>query len=388
MMRFALQWLLSPHFRRAVHLNQHIGNLLRAQRDLLSRESVRVIEASRSELGAALIAGEKGMIRDVAESLAQRAESHLRAYRNASIRENVEVALVAAVIVLGIRAFFLQPMAIPTGSAQPTLYGMVYENLRNQPDVQIPKGVKAWWKKWIQGESYYEIQANNSGPFSVVDPKPRTIVPMISYQRFRIGNRVHKIWFPPADLWERIRIPEGYHFNAGEYVFRAKVTAGDHLFVNRISYNFSRPQRGDTIVFRSSGIESLTQGTHYIKRLVGLGGESIRIADDRHVWVDGLRLDASDRGFEFVYSFRNDHPQPDIFSGHANGRTGNKMLAPLFPSGDSEFTVGENHYFVLGDNTMNSKDSRSWGDFPREKVIGKPAFVFWPISDRFGWHVR
>ena len=40
----------------------------------------------------------------------------------------------------------------------------------------------------------------------------------------------------------------------------------------------------------------------------------------------------------------------------------------------------------MGDNTMNSYDSRAWLDFPREKVIGKQFFVFWPITDRFGWH--
>lgn len=387
-MSFAFRWLFSTEVRRAVQISQHVGNLLKAQQDLLPAESVRAVRESRNELKAALAAGENGRIRDLAESLARTAERFLRPHQYPLIRENLEVALVAAVIVLGVRAFFLQPMAIPTGSAQPTLYGVVYQDLRNRPEVKLPKGAKAWWKRWVHGESYYEIQAKNSGQFSILDAKPRTIFPMVSFQRFSIGSRVHKIWFPPTDLWKRIRIPEGHHFAAGEYVFRAKVTAGDHLFVNRLSYNFSRPQRGDTIVFRSSGIEALTQGTHYIKRLVGLGGETIRISDDRHVWVGDQRLDASDQGFEFVYSFRNESPQPDIYSGHANGRTGNQIVAPLFPAESSRFRVREHHYFVLGDNTMNSKDSRSWGDFPREKVIGKPAFVFWPISDRFGWHVR
>lgn len=42
----------------------------------------------------------------------------------------------------------------------------------------------------------------------------------------------------------------------------------------------------------------------------------------------------------------------------------------------------------MGDNTLNSFDSRDWGDFPREKTIGRSCFVFWPITDRFGWGSR
>jgi signal peptidase I len=53
-----------------------------------------------------------------------------------------------------------------------------------------------------------------------------------------------------------------------------------------------------------------------------------------------------------------------------------------------EFHVEPQHYFVMGDNTMNSSDSRFWGDFAEEKVIGKSFFVYWPITDRFGWNYR
>jgi signal peptidase I len=58
------------------------------------------------------------------------------------------------------------------------------------------------------------------------------------------------------------------------------------------------------------------------------------------------------------------------------------MLEALSPGGD--FQVASNHCFVMGDNTMNSSDSRYWGDFPQEKIIGKSFFVYWPITTRFG----
>jgi signal peptidase I len=47
--------------------------------------------------------------------------------------------------------------------------------------------------------------------------------------------------------------------------------------------------------------------------------------------------------------------------------------------------VRPDYFFVMGDNTMNSLDSRYWGDFPQSKVLGKAFFIYWPINERFGW---
>jgi signal peptidase I len=63
-------------------------------------------------------------------------------------------------------------------------------------------------------------------------------------------------------------------------------------------------------------------------------------------------------------------------------------LAALFPNEMTEFKVSSDHYLVMGDNTMNSSDSRTWGDFPRTNVIGKSFFVYWPFTERFGWANR
>jgi hypothetical protein len=68
----------------------------------------------------------------------------------------------------------------------------------------------------------------------------------------------------------------------------------------------------------------------------------------------------------------------------------------LFPNERVQYRVRPDHYLVFGDNTMNSTDSRMWGDaaqgvpgdIPEEKVIGRASFVFWPISSRFGWGYR
>jgi len=126
---------------------------------------------------------------------------------------------------------------------------------------------------------------------------------------------------------------------------------------------------------------------------VGMGGEKIQIGDDRHLIINGKRLDASTPHFEKVYGFPPNRPPVESrFSGHVNEKVVHEYypnlyipLAPLFPDASATFTVQPDHYIVMGDNTMNSLDSRTWGDFPASNVIGKSFFVYWPITDRFGW---
>ena len=392
MIRFSLRWLRSRKVRMAVQMRHQVRKYLNAQRDLLSSEAVEHLEAAIKESSQAINQG--AIPKEVDAGMTQLEEvanKWLRPYRNAGIRENVEVGIVAAAVVLGFRSFFFQPMAIPSGSAQPTFYGITEENFRGNADAVIPSGVKKWYLSWVKGEKYYEAKAQSSGTFDIVDREPVRIFPMVSKQRFKVGNKVHTLWFPPDNLWGRAQMRPGMHFNEGDDVIRLRVTSGDHLFVNRLIYNFKRPVRGDTIVFKSTGVPGLTQHTHYIKRLVALGNETVSIGDDRHVRIDGYPLDASDPGFEFVYTF-DGPPRDSIYSGHVNNKIGRQHsrnnLATLFPTENSTRKIRPDHYFTLGDNTMNSHDSRNWGEFPREKVIGKSFFVFWPISDRFGWHSR
>jgi signal peptidase I len=170
------------------------------------------------------------------------------------------------------------------------------------------------------------------------------------------------------------------------------VIAGDHLFVDRLTYNFRRPRRGEIIVFETRGIEGLPQDQFYIKRMVAMGGEAVRIGNDRHLIINGTRLDASTPHFENVYSF-NGPPRESQYSGHVNDVVaaqggGLGRLAARFYDENETLQMRPNHYLVMGDNTLNSLDSRTWGDFAQESVIGKSCFVYWPFSSRFGWAVR
>jgi signal peptidase I len=184
---------------------------------------------------------------------------------------------------------------------------------------------------------------------------------------------------------------------------KLSVSAGDHLFVDRLSYNFRKPARGDIIVFETAGIpeemreryNNIPADEFYIKRLVGLPGEKVQIGNDRHLRINGQRLDASTPHFEKVYGFDPDQPPHDSqFSGHVNGEVAREFnlnnlgTVPFFPDGDTVFDVPTNSCLPMGDNTCNSLDSRFWGAIPEDYVIGKSFFVYWPLTSRFGWGNR
>ena len=119
-----LRWFISKTVREACTVHKHYRRLLAAQRDLLSPQAVAPVQIKLDELGAAIKEGHKGRISIKAEELQFAAEKWLKPYPHAAWRENVEVLLVALAVAMAIRTFFLQPFKIPTGSMQPTLFGV------------------------------------------------------------------------------------------------------------------------------------------------------------------------------------------------------------------------------------------------------------------------
>lgn len=393
---------------------RHVRKLLSAQRDILSPQAITAIETSAGELAAAVRDNAPNdQLKKRMTDLENTANKCLKPYPNAGIRENVEVLLVALAVAMAIRTFFAQPFKIPTGSMQPTLFGIMPSPYPgggytpgNQVDLKIPGPVARFFDYWKRGESFYDEVAQDDGHLEHVSP-PQKFLLFNLRQTYVFNGKPHTIWLPADDLFERA----GYRVNkydgsvidapelkAGEPIVRLKTFAGDHLFVDRLSYNFRRPTRGEIIVFETRGIGNeygqLPQDQFYIKRLVALGGEKVRIGDDRHLVIDGVRLDKTTPHFENVYSFDPTQPPRDSqYSGHLNQVVANEYhlypnTAPLFPDSNAVYTVRPDHYMVMGDNTCNSSDSRVWGDFPCTNVIGKYFLVYWPFTPRWGWNVR
>jgi signal peptidase I len=409
-----LNWWLSRTVRHATHMRKHVWHILCAQRDLLSPSAIEKVTAALQNLQKACAGRlDKNALRDRMSNLETVANKWLMPYPSAAFRENVEVLLVAIVVAMGIRTFFIQPFKIPTGSMQPTLYGITHENLTGQ-NVETPGFLRRLSSYWIDGVSYKHVTAKVDGTVTHLDEAPTRFLLFNLWQRFQLGGVTHTVWFPPENLWRRVLIrddngglvplvdPYGRtslqekNFKAGEDVINLKVNSGDHLFVDRLTYNFRAPKRGEIIVFETKNIPAMQpdqQGQFYIKRLVALGGEKVRIGDDRHVYINGQRLDASTPHFEKVYSFDPAKPPADSqYSGHVNDH--GRGVAPLFLNEETVREVPPGQYMVMGDNTVNSSDSRTWGSFPKENVIGRSFFVYWPFGkqdsrpSRFGWGNR
>lgn len=119
---------------------------------------------------------------------------------------------------------------------------------------------------------------------------------------------------------------------------------GDFVLVNRIAYRFGLPERGDIIVFR---YPPNPEETPYIKRVIGLPGDIVRVAEGK-VFINDVALS---------------EPYLQVPTGQ-NGT----------------WTVTENAIFVMGDNRGSSSDSRNWGLVPYENIIGKALFIYLPFS--------
>ncbi len=132
---------------------------------------------------------------------------------------------------------------------------------------------------------------------------------------------------------------------------RTTFLEGDRIFVDKISYRFKAPKRGDIIVFKFPGSEK----KDFVKRLVGLSGEEIEIRDGK-VLLNGAVL--NDPPFSHHYYYNREEWN--------YGKTGQVIKVPA------------GSYFVLGDNSAQSSDSRNWGFVPGKNLIGKAFFIWWP----------
>jgi signal peptidase I len=128
---------------------------------------------------------------------------------------------------------------------------------------------------------------------------------------------------------------------------------GDYIFVNKLAYDFdNEPQVGDIIVFRYPN----NPEKEYIKRIVAMPVQTVQVAD-KIVYVDG-----------------------DIATIPVHSKNIDKRIIPgdlSFRDNFGPYMVPVGGYFVMGDNRDDSRDSRFWGEVPRDHIIGKAVFVYW-----------
>ena len=344
--------------------------------------------------------------------------------------DNVEVGLVALVIIIGIRTFFFQPFLIPTNSMYPTYSGM--NEVIYDLNAEKPTTTENILNKILLGSKNYHLEAGNDGRVSVPlfsrtqfsrDSKLRSVgfvsfeyvkgkkwfgLLPATYRQYElyVGNQAVKIqvpfdfsldsvilktYFPQYDSFKELL--QAYHeenriniykdtrhkiksstvVKKGDTIISFDITLGDALFVDRLSYHFKKPEPGDAFVFKTSkmNLDAKTKQSlgdkYFIKRIGGVGGETISIADGQ-LLVNGEIRDE-------VYAF--------ISNGNKEGEYKSYKADGLLSRGNN-FTIPEDYFFALGDNSYNSHDSRYFGPVSKGAVIGKPCFIYYPFTKRWG----
>lgn len=147
--------------------------------------------------------------------------------------------------------------------------------------------------------------------------------------------------FVRAFVIQAFKIPTGS--------MKPTLNENDRIFVNKYIYRFKEPQRGDITVFKSPEDPK----KDFIKRLIAAGGETVQIKDGG-ILIDGKPVLLPQMQAVYYYN-RGEY-----------GDEGQKI------------TVPKGHFYVLGDNSSSSRDSRYWGFVPRKYIIGKAVFRYWP----------
>src|SRR5277367_5547116 len=159
-----LRWFISSTVRHASDMRKHVQKLLNAQRDILSPQAISALEVALKEIKAALDGdADEPALQKQMEALEKTATKWIKPYPYADWRDNVEVFLVAIVVAMGIRTFFLQPFKIPTVSMQPTLFGVKTEDLRADPNFVMPGFFTRAFELAVHGTLYHQFIAPQDG---------------------------------------------------------------------------------------------------------------------------------------------------------------------------------------------------------------------------------
>jgi signal peptidase I len=374
--------------------------LVRYRRDLLSEGAIGDFKLQIEALRQSLKDRDEARAREESDRLHDLYTKYLPAPRDAAWRENVEVILVAVVVAIGIRSYFLQPFKIPTGSMQPTLNGIIGHRAFVAREEEIPLDQKPGYEKRGDGWYWKSYPADGSKPnilrqvaeffvlgrnyINVVSEQDDNVVREIkakkiafffTFSEIRCDKQTFRfVYASPDTLKQDFKVFAGGHYNKGDVIARGAVDTGDQVFVDKFSYNFVSPHRGDVFVFRTDNIPAIPgdpeTGEHsfYIKRLAGLPGDTLRI-DPPLLYANGNLVEGF--GFKRVMDRKNG------YQGYSNPPNATYLNSPK-----ATFRLPDHSYFAMGDNSNNSFDSRYWGPVPEPNLVGRGLFVYWP----FTWH--
>jgi signal peptidase I len=387
------------YIKHAHLLLRHAEKVRRYRLDVMGESELAALEQHIDELRRATKARDHKLIREKSEQLEAIIGKQAAAHWEAGWRENTEVILVAIVVAWAVRCYFIQPFKIPTGSMQPTLNGIQGFPYRYQNESEIPADKKHRYEKrdnaWYfrsypinstpnvlrQVAEFFILGRNYINVVSQVDDtvdqiQPRKFLFFFTWSRLICQNQQFSVYCPPDQLMNDFKVSPGNSYRRGEVIARGAVDTGDQVFVDKFSYNFIKPHRGDVFVFRTNHIFMIPQdpetgAPYYIKRLAGLPSDTLRI-NPPLLYINGQPPQRF--GFQRVMQAK------PPYRGYALG----SGTALYLKRPDTTFTLPSHAYFALGDNSYFSFDSRYWGPVPEENLVGRGLMVYWPFNRHWG----
>ncbi|HUG11450.1 MAG TPA: signal peptidase I [Opitutaceae bacterium] len=361
-----------------------------------------------------------------------------RVYPKTSLTENVEFFLAAAIIILGVRAYIVQPFKIPTNSMWPSYNGMTHEVFADPADVPgpaaragrflafgaMPRSVKAPVAGVVQVP--FSIR-DGKVPYSIVRARKWLVLPTdVREYQLLVGGQPAKVRVP-LDFSGFDRIVQASFFNgrddlaavlnelaragkaketlfsrapgsansserviladvgtataAGDAVLSFDILTGDQLFVDRVSYHFAKPSVGQGFVFRTGNIQGLGRSVR------NAAGGYDYVAEDKYYVKRLVGLPGDKMEIRAPALYRNGSPITGAKAFERNAKKEGKYpgytYAGTFTSG-AVVTVPEGSFLALGDNSPDSYDGRSWGFVPEGDVIGRPIWIYYPLARRWG----
>ncbi len=401
--------MFTPKWKKDAQLLLKAGRkFLHYKRDLLKEDRILEVESRLQDLKECLKRKDKDGVKEASKQLDATCEKSLpRSHRQNALQENIEVLFVAIVIALGIRTYYLQPFRIPTGSMQPSLNGIQVHHAG--ADDKNPNLIKKGADFVLRGRTYLNKKAHRD--LEVVKIKDSSFFLFVrSTVFFNDGSKV-KLPIPtneyrPNGAAEHLSI--GQSLQKGEPIFRGWIDTGDLVLVDKISYHFRRPQRGETFVFNTLGLDTQRtknlpreyirarfrgqeKGSHFIKRLCALPGDEVTISRP-YLFINGEK--ATEPGIVKVAEAQGIYGE--------EGRRGYyNQIQPNKAKPWGRYTIPPQKFFLhtekptatlsaegkhfreylaLGDNSVNSSDSRFWGPVKEYNLVGPAFFSLWPIT--------
>ncbi len=282
---------------------------------------------------------------------------HTRASRKpplAVLREWSDALVIAFLLAMFIRTFTVELFKIPSGSMTPTLVGTGF-NEWNQPEEYVIE-----WDLSVPPDGEKEL--------------------ILDRGRYRFPR--YHIFYREGGKY--VRNEERHELALPLEALRQREVRDDRIIVNKFIYWFRAPRRGEIVVFRVPPLIYQRDKPIYIKRLVGLPGERVEIRPP-HVYINGERLEEPEifRLNEYVARFGEYHPgesekRPSYIEWHVEKQGFHAW--DVFDGAQ----VPDRHYFMLGDNSKSSRDSRDWGAVPEANLKGKAILRYWPLKN-FGF---